>query len=84
MHCERQRPSAPATLRQVCALLLPALSISLSGAQKPPATSELIDWVKVLYWQGEKADALTAGQTPYWKVLFKTMQDLEAFNRLQK
>jgi MoxR-like ATPase len=55
-----------------------------SGAQKPPATSELIDWVKVLYWQGEKADALAAGQTPYWKVLFKTMQDLEAFSRLQK
>ena len=54
------------------------------GAQKPPATSELIDWVKILYWQGASAGALTGGQTPHWKVLFKTMQDLDLFSRQQK
>jgi hypothetical protein len=37
-----------------------------------------------LYWQGEKPETLSAGETPYWKVLFKTMQDLEAFSRQQK
>jgi MoxR-like ATPase len=55
-----------------------------SGAQKPPATSELIDWVKVLHWQGSSPEALLSGEVPYWKVLFKTMQDLDAFGRHPK
>ena len=51
------------------------------GLQKIPATSELIDWVKVLHWQGKTPDQVIAGklQPPYWRLLFKTMQDLEAF-----
>ena len=52
-----------------------------SGAQKPPATSELIDWVRVLHWRGETADTVSTGQVPYWKVLFKTMQDLDSYGR---
>ena len=56
-----------------------------SGAQKPPATSELIDWVRVLSWQKTKPDVLAdaKGKVPYWKVLFKTKADLDAYERLQ-
>jgi MoxR-like ATPase len=55
-----------------------------AGAQKPPATSELIDWVKVLHWQSETPETLAGADVPYWKVLFKTMQDLELFSRQLK
>jgi MoxR-like ATPase len=54
-----------------------------AGVQKAPATSELIDWVKVLHWQGAQAKDVD-DDVPYWKVLFKTMQDNDAFSRLQK
>jgi MoxR-like ATPase len=49
--------------------------------QKLPATSELVDWVKVLHWQGHAPDAITAAgaRPPYWRILFKTMQDLAAY-----
>lgn len=53
------------------------------GAQKPPATSELIDWVKVLHWQDQTATSVATGDVPYWKVLFKTMQDLDLYRRQQ-
>jgi hypothetical protein len=55
-----------------------------AGAQKPPATSELIDWVKVLHWQKQSAESLDAEPVPYWKVLFKTMQDLDLISRQSK
>ena len=49
-----------------------------TGMQKPPATSELIDWVKVLFWKGDAAtDQLIGGGTPYWQLLYKTMQDCQ-------
>ena len=56
-----------------------------SGAQKPPATSELIDWVRVLTHRGAQAGALEGakGKVPYWQVLFKTKQDIDAYQRLQ-
>ena len=49
--------------------------------QKLPATSELVDWVKVLHWQGHAPDAIAAAgaRPPYWRILFKTMQDLAAY-----
>jgi MoxR-like ATPase len=50
-----------------------------SGAQKPPATSELIDWVQVLLWQGNDAESLRASRAPHWKILFKTLQDVAAY-----
>ena len=53
-----------------------------SGAQKPPATSELIDWVKILHWQGTDPKMLAPGaEVPFRQILFKTMQDLDAFGR---
>jgi MoxR-like ATPase len=56
-----------------------------TGAQKAPATSELIDWIRVLHWQKETGETVAAADSvPYWKVLFKTMQDLDAFGRQQK
>jgi MoxR-like ATPase len=53
-----------------------------AGAQKPPATSELIDWVKILHWQGTDHKTIGPGaEVPFRQILFKTMQDLDAFGR---
>jgi MoxR-like ATPase len=54
-----------------------------AGLHKPPATSELVDWVKILHWQGEKPRQVSAGgdRPPYWRLLFKTMQDLDAYDQ---
>lgn len=61
--------------------------IALSGdAQKPPTTSELIDWVKILHWK-EKIDLVGREETPfppYWETLFKTKPDLDTYSRLAK
>jgi MoxR-like ATPase len=50
-------------------------------ARKPPTTSELIDWVKILHWRGVSPDELRASPLlpRYWEVLFKTQHDLESF-----
>ena len=49
--------------------------------QKLPSTSELIDWVQILHWNGVNPDALYAAGTrpPFWNVLFKTMADLDDY-----
>jgi MoxR-like ATPase len=54
-----------------------------ADAQKPPTTSELIDWVKILQWREVTPQALAAAlaQPPYWETLFKTVQDLEGYPR---
>lgn len=57
----------------------------IEDLRKAPATSELIDWVRILhYWnvdlaalQNEKG--LT--ELPYWEVLFKNQQDLQQLSR---
>lgn len=56
-------------------------ALAVGADQKPPATSELIDWVRALYWRGERAESVTAGalQPPYWRLLFKTMSDLRTY-----
>jgi len=53
--------------------------------RKSPATSELIDWVRILhYW---KVDVAALGpkkgltELPYWEVLFKNQQDLQQLSR---
>ncbi|MFZ1415772.1 MAG: MoxR family ATPase [Defluviicoccus sp.] len=53
------------------------------GLHKPPATSELVDWVKVLHWQGKTAEEVgkSGDRPPYWRLLFKTMQDLDAYSK---
>lgn len=57
---------------------------AVGTAQKPPTTSELIDWVKILHWREVKSDDLQ-GETllpPYWELLFKNMADLDAHRTL--
>lgn len=53
-------------------------------AQKPPTTSELIDWVKILHWRKVETDALKDETLlpPYWELLFKNMADLDAHKTL--
>ena len=54
-----------------------------ADTQKPPSTSELIDWVRILHWKSVDGDSLdaTPGFPPHWKMLFKSMQDLEAYSK---
>lgn len=51
------------------------------GAKKPPATSELIDWVKVLLWRRIDAETIheKGARPPYFELLLKTMHDLRIF-----
>ena len=51
------------------------------GMQKLPATSELVDWVRVLHWQGRKAEAVSVDSldTVDQAVLFKVRQDIERY-----
>lgn len=55
--------------------------LALGHTQKPPTTSELIDWVRILHWNGVDAAALQAAGPlpPQWQVLFKTMADLDDY-----
>lgn len=55
-----------------------------NGLQKPPTTSELIDWVQILHWKGSSPESIAAdpNRPPYWSTLFKTMADLDAYQAL--
>jgi MoxR-like ATPase len=48
---------------------------------KAPATGELVDWIRILGWKNVSiADLERAGHLPpFWRTLFKTMQDLIAY-----
>jgi len=60
-------------------------SIALRGEiQKPPALTELIDWVKIVHWQGENPQNMDNPLPPYWETLFKNMQDLDQLERMAK
>ena len=54
----------------------------LGDFRKAPATSELIDWVRILHRWGVSVDALEKGkgltELPYWEVLFKHQADLRS------
>ena len=52
--------------------------------QKPPTTSELIDWVRILHWDGVSIETLQANaeRPPHWDTLFKTAADLDAYDAL--
>ena len=54
---------------------------AIGADQKPPATSELIDWVRILHWRQTKPDevALSNFKPPYYTTLFKTASDLRKF-----
>jgi MoxR-like ATPase len=57
----------------------------IDGLRKPPATSELIDWVRILHYWGVNVRALDSKQhltaLPYWQVLFKHQQDQQRLAR---
>jgi MoxR-like ATPase len=58
--------------------------LAVGQTQKPPTTSELIDWVRILHKRDVSPDVL-AGDSytpPYWHTLFKTMGDLDAYAAL--
>lgn len=57
-----------------------------SEVQKPPTTSELIDWVMILHRkrQTEASIAKKGYYPPYWELLFKAKQDLDAYDKLAK
>lgn len=51
---------------------------AVEGVRKKPATSELIDWVRVLHAWGVRSDELidrALDELPHWKILFKHQQD---------
>jgi MoxR-like ATPase len=56
-------------------------AIAIGADQKPPATSELIDWIKVLHWRGQESEEIAKSdlRPPYWEMLFKTKTDLHAY-----
>jgi MoxR-like ATPase len=60
--------------------------LSLGNTQKPPTTSELIDWVQILHWNGVSVESVTSNphRPPNWGILFKTMADLDAYDALSK
>ena len=60
--------------------------LALGSTQKPPTTSELIDWVRILHWDGVSAQTLEANvdRPPNWDTLFKTAADLDAYDALTK
>lgn len=54
-----------------------------ADVRKPPTTSELIDWVRILHWRGmveelKEEDPLP----PYWQTLFKSKVDLDQYQRV--
>jgi len=57
---------------------------AVGTTQKPPSTSELIDWVMILHRKQETAESLSKDPTlpPYWQTLFKTMGDLDSYGTL--
>ncbi len=57
----------------------------VSAVRKPPATSELIDWVRILHhWSIDTTvleNAARLTDLPGWEMLFKHQQDLQAVQR---
>lgn len=56
--------------------------------RKTPATSELIDWVRILhYWDVEiekLKPRVPPSELPFWEMLFKHQQDQQRFSRAAK
>jgi MoxR-like ATPase len=56
--------------------------------RKAPATSELLDWVKILHHWKVRPERLDAArkltELPYWEVLFKHQQDVQQVQRLSE
>jgi hypothetical protein len=60
--------------------------LAVGNTQKPPSTSELIDWVQILHWNGETPESLNQdpNRPPHWGILFKTMADLDSYESLSR
>jgi MoxR-like ATPase len=60
--------------------------LAINNTQKPPTTSELIDWVQILHWDGTSVESLKSNpyRPPNWGTLFKTMADLDAYDALSQ
>ncbi|MBL8390819.1 MAG: MoxR family ATPase [Candidatus Accumulibacter sp.] len=60
--------------------------LAVGNTQKPPSTSELIDWVQILHWNGETPESLNQdpNRPPHWGVFFKTMADLDSYESLSR
>lgn len=60
--------------------------LAVGNTQKPPSTSELIDWTQILHWNGVTPDELNSdpNRPPHWGILFKTMGDLDNYDSLSK
>jgi MoxR-like ATPase len=58
--------------------------LAIGNTQKPPTTSELIDWVRIVHWRGTTPEALADNpySPPYWQTMFKTMGDLDSYQAL--
>ena len=56
-------------------------AIEAGATQKRPATSELIDWVRILHWRDKKPDEVGSGdgRPPYYETLFKVASDLRKY-----
>jgi MoxR-like ATPase len=55
-----------------------------ADAQKPPGTSELIDWVKILHFKSSAPADIDAYLPPHWRLLFKTDPDRQGYEALAK
>jgi MoxR-like ATPase len=60
----------------------------IDGVRKKPATSELIDWIRILDRWGVDIAALSQEREytdlPYWEVLYKHQADLQRVRRAQQ
>jgi MoxR-like ATPase len=57
---------------------------ALGATHKPPTTSELIDWVRILYWREVKPESRSDTRLPpYWETLFKSGADLDSYAALR-
>ena len=61
------------------------LSIN-SEVRKLPTTSELIDWVRILHLMKQSGKIVLdkGAYPPYWNLLFKAKQDLDAYDKLAR
>ena len=60
--------------------------LAAGKTQKPPSTSELIDWVQIMHWNGETPESINKepNRPPHWDILFKTMADLDSYESLSR
>lgn len=73
-----------AVLNAAVAAFLRVRQLAVNNTQKPPTTSELIDWVRIVHWRGQSPEDLAADPyaPPYWATMFKTMDDLDRYQAL--